>query len=266
MTRIRFESDGESDFDNEEIENNSVKNLIEIEDNQESYEEELLKDYYTLDDIEKNDLYSNGILNQGLNEHNDIRNHIIICGMHPELIQFILPLRSKNLPIKLLKWIVILTPNLPQEIHDILSKFPKIIFIQGDPLYSDNLMRANIITADIAIILGNYSNLENNENDNYEIIGKGNEKNNEEKKEENKNNEEKKEEENNELSENNKEDKKEELNNNNQDKNEEENNNIKEKNEEENIKEKNEDENNNIQEKKDDENNNKQEKKEEENN
>ena len=186
MTRIRFESDGESDFDNEDIENNSVKNLIEIEDNQESYEEELLKDYYTLDDIEKNDLYSNGLLNQGINDHNDIRNHIVICGMHPELIQFILPLRSKNLPIKLLKWIVILTPNLPQEIHDTLSKFPKIIFIQGDPLYSDDLMRANIITADIAIILGNYSNLENNENDNYEIIGKENEINNEEKKEENK--------------------------------------------------------------------------------
>ena len=186
MTRIRFESDGESDFDNEDIENNSVKNLIEIEDNQESYEEELLKDYYTLDDIEKNDLYSNGLLNQGINDHNDIRNHIVICGMHPELIQFILPLRSKNLPIKLLKWIVILTPNLPQEIHDTLSKFPKIIFIQGDPLYSDDLMRANIITADIAIILGNYSNLEKNENDNYEIIGKENEINNEEKKEENK--------------------------------------------------------------------------------
>jgi Trk K+ transport system NAD-binding subunit len=103
--------------------------------------------------------------------------------MHPELIQFILPLRSKNLPIKLLKWIVILTPNIPQEIHDTLSKFPKIVFIQGDPLYSDNLMRANIITADIAIILGDYPNMDNSDNDNYEIIGRENEEQNEEKKE-----------------------------------------------------------------------------------
>ena len=175
MTNIKFESDGESDFDDGEIENNSVKNLIETEDNQETYEGELLKDFYTLDDMEKNELYSNVIINQGLDEHTDIKNHIVICGMHPELIQFLLPLRSKNLPIKLLKWIVILTPNIPQEIHDTLSKFPKIIYIQGDPLYADNLMRANIITADIAIILGNYSNIESNDNETYEIIGRENE-------------------------------------------------------------------------------------------
>ena len=167
MTNIKFESDGESDFDNEELENNSVKNLIELEDNQESYEEELLK-------------------NQGINDQTNIKNHIVICGMHPELIQFILPLRSKNLPIKLIKWIIILTPNLPQEIHDTLSKFPRIIYIQGDPLQSDNLMRANIMTADIAIILGNYSNIDNNDNEACEIIGQDNEKK-EKEKEENKN-------------------------------------------------------------------------------
>ena len=186
MTNIKFESDGESDFDDGEIENNSVKNLIETEDNQETYEGELLKDFYTLDDMEKNELYSNVIINQGLDEHTDIKNHIVICGMHPELIQFLLPLRSKNLPIKLIKWIIILTPNLPQEIHDTLSKFPRIIYIQGDPLQSDNLMRANIMTADIAIILGNYSNIDNNDNEACEIIGQDNEKK-EKEKEENKN-------------------------------------------------------------------------------
>ena len=175
MTNIKFESDGESDYDNEDLENNSVKNLIELEDNQESYEEELLKNHYTIDDFDKYDLYSNGIINQGINDQTNIKNHIVICGMHPELIQFILPLRSKNLPIKLLKWIIILTPNLPQEIHDTLSKFPRIIYIQGDPLQSDNLMRANIMTADIAIILGNYSNIDNNDNESYEIIGQENE-------------------------------------------------------------------------------------------
>ena len=44
-------------------------------------------------------------------------------------------------------------------------------------------MRANIITADIAIILGDYPNMDNSDNDNYEIIGRENEEQNEEKKE-----------------------------------------------------------------------------------
>ena len=182
-TRIRFESDGESDFSDYEVTTNSVRHLIDMEESAESYETEFLKDYYTVDDLSKYELNSNGISNQGLRDRNDIKNHIVICGMHPELIQFIMPLRSKNLPIKLLKWIVILTPNLPQEIHDTLSKFPKIIFIQGDPLNSENLMRANIMTAEIAVILGANSNVEYNENENYEIIGKENEEKTEEKKE-----------------------------------------------------------------------------------
>ena len=187
-THIICESDGESDFDNEEIDNNSLNYLVEMEDNQDSYEDEILKNYYTLDNFEKYNLYSNGIINQGINDYNNIKNHIVICGIHPELIQLILPLRSKNLPVKLLKWIVILTPNIPQEIHDKLIKFPKIIFIQGDPLNSDNLMRANIMTAYIAIILGAYSNIDNNDNENLEIIGKDNEEINEETKEEENNN------------------------------------------------------------------------------
>ena len=183
-TRIKFDSDDESDFYNDEQDNNSVKHLINIEDNPESYEDELLKDYYSVDDVEKDSL-SNMIINKRIKEYNDIKNHIIICGTHPELIQFILPLRSKSIPIKLLKWIVILTPNLPQEIHDKLSKFPKIIYIQGDPLNPNDLMRANVIVADIAIILGAYSNMENNDNENYEVIGRENE---EKKEEENKTN------------------------------------------------------------------------------
>ena len=46
-------------------------------------------------------------------------------------------------------------------------------------------MRANVIVADIAIILGAYSNMENNDNENYEVIGRENE---EKKEEENKTN------------------------------------------------------------------------------
>ena len=139
-------------------------------------QEELNNNYYTLNSTEKNYLYTNEIMRQGIKDRSDIKGHIIICGMHHEIIHFILPLRSKYIPEKLLKWIIILAPNLPSEIHDALSKFQKIIFIQGDPLYPDNLFRANITKADIAVILGStYSgaNFNSNEvNDYGEIIGK----------------------------------------------------------------------------------------------
>lgn len=177
MTRITGVSDDESEFINEDIENNSTKQLLYVENSSELYENEFLNDYYTLDDIEKNSLYSH----QRINEQNNIKNHIVICGMHPELINFIRPLRSKNLPIKLLKWIVILAPTLPQEAHDILIKFPKIIFIQGAPLLTENLLRANIMTADIAIILR--TNLDNID-ENYENAGQDNNDNDDEDEEE----------------------------------------------------------------------------------
>ena len=139
-------------------------------------QEELNNNYYTLNSTEKNYLYTNEIMRQGIKDRSDIKGHIIICGMHHEIIHFILPLRAKYIPEKLLKWIIILAPNLPSEIHDALSKFQKIIFIQGDPLYPDNLFRANITKADIAVILGStYStaNFNSNEvNDYGEIIGK----------------------------------------------------------------------------------------------
>lgn len=139
-------------------------------------QEELNNNYYTINATEKNYLYTNEIMRQGIKDRSDIKGHIIICGMHHEIIHFILPLRSKYIPEKLLKWIIILAPNLPSEIHEALSKFQKIIFIQGDPLYPDNLFRANITTANIAVILGStYSGAkfsQNEVNDYGEIIGK----------------------------------------------------------------------------------------------
>lgn len=93
------------------------------------------------------------IMHQSIKDREDINNHVIICGVHPEIIHFILPLRAKYLPEKQLKWIVILAPSLPQELHDSFSKFPKIIFIQGSPLQPENLFRASITSAEIAVIL-----------------------------------------------------------------------------------------------------------------
>ena len=166
-------TDSDSDSSDDNYGYDSVKFLVDTGNTQKFDDDELSSNYYTLENNEKNYLYTNEIMRQGIKDRNDIKNHIIICGMHQELIQFILPLRNKSLPEKLLKWIVILAPSLPQEIHDALSKFPKVIFIQGDPLYQENLFRANVITADIVVILSSVSSNENidKEKELYEITG-----------------------------------------------------------------------------------------------
>ena len=178
VSRSTYQNNNFSDSDSESSDDNgvedSIKYLVDTGNNQRFEEDDLSNNYYTIENSDKNYLYSNEIMRQGIKDRTDIKNHIIICGMHHELIHFILPLRNKYLPEKLLKWIVILAPSLPQEIHDSLSKFPKVIFIQGDPLYPENLFRANVATADIAVILSSVSMNGNNdkENDLNEIIGK----------------------------------------------------------------------------------------------
>ena len=156
-------SDGSSISD-EEIETKGVfPDIVNNNINKFNDYQQITNNYYTLENLGKNYLNTNEIMRQGIRDRNDIQHHVIICGMHPEIIHFILPLRAKYLTEKMLKWIVILAPVLPQEIYDALSIFPKIIFIQGDPLHPENLFRANITTADIAVILsGNLSKISNN--------------------------------------------------------------------------------------------------------
>ena len=170
----QYYSESDSDFSDDNDGEDSVKFLVDHGNNQRIHEDDLSMNYYTLEGNEKNYLYTNEIMRQGIKDRTDIKNHIIICGVHHELIHFILPLRSKYLPENLLKWIVILAPALPQDIHDTLVKFPKVIFIQGDPLYPENLFRANITTADIAVILCSFTLGGNNikENELNEIIGR----------------------------------------------------------------------------------------------
>lgn len=138
-----FSESSEFIDDDEKNQNNN-----KIDEDEEDYE-----NYHTVDKIENNYFNSNEIIHQSIKDRDDISNHVIICGIHPEIIHFILPLRANYLPEKSLKWIVILSPSLPQELHDALSVFPKIIFIQGSPLQPENLFRANITTAEIAVIL-----------------------------------------------------------------------------------------------------------------
>jgi hypothetical protein len=153
------DENSESDESSSSEEELDMKEIIsEILNNIDKYEEKekVMNNYYTVDGLENNYL-NNDIKFQDIKDRRDIKDHVIICGIHSEIVHFILPLRAKYLTKKMLKWIVILSPNLPKEIQDILSIFPKIIYIQGDPLYPENLHKCNISTAEIAVILSNNS-------------------------------------------------------------------------------------------------------------
>ena len=91
------------------------------------------------------------------------KNHIIICGTNPSLFYQILPLRAKYLGRENLKYIVILTNNMTQELWESISCFEDIILIDGSPINIEDLLRANIEYADKAVILGT-----NNLNENYD--------------------------------------------------------------------------------------------------
>ena len=90
------------------------------------------------------------------------RNHIIVCGTHPALYYFLLPLRAKSIGRRNMKYIIILTQKIDKTLWNSISKFEKIILIEGSPLNIDDLYRANIEYASHIVILENdYS--ENND-------------------------------------------------------------------------------------------------------
>lgn len=78
-------------------------------------------------------------------------NHIIVCGLHPSIYYFILPLKAKYLHFD--KAIVILNPEPPSnEIWESINRFQNIWYIKGSPKSMEDLYRANIGSADKAII------------------------------------------------------------------------------------------------------------------
>ena len=137
------------------------------------------KDYHIIESQEQK-LRSNAeIIYHSIKDREDISHHIIICGLHPALLHFILPLRAKYLQEEALKWIVILAPSLPQSLFEAFSRFNRIIFIQGSPLLPENLFRANVVNADKAVILSSGESKINNkilENLNIEIKNKNQKK------------------------------------------------------------------------------------------
>ena len=85
------------------------------------------------------------------------KDHIVVCGTHPALYYYLLPLRSKNIGKKNLKYVVILTPTMNKNLWDSIVRFEKIILINGSPLNNEDLYRANIEYASKVVILENDS-------------------------------------------------------------------------------------------------------------
>lgn len=83
------------------------------------------------------------------------RNHIVVCGTHPSLYYYLLPLRAKYFGKENLKYVVILTQDMPKDLWDSISRFENIILINGSPLCVEDLYRANIEYASKAVILEN---------------------------------------------------------------------------------------------------------------
>ncbi len=129
----------------------NIQDTQQIDDNidpsNEQAEEE--DDYFII----KESIYFNVDIKKDSIRNSDVINkHIIICGTHPSLYYFILPLRAKYLGEENLKWVVILANDISKE-WDSISRFEKIIYINGSPLNTEDLYRANIEYADKAVIL-----------------------------------------------------------------------------------------------------------------
>lgn len=108
-----------------------------------------------------------------LEDHPDIQNHIIVCGIHSSISHFIMPLRARYLKEYQLQRIVIITGE-PDErggdqidpvIWESISRFKYISLVNGSPLKQETLIKANIHYADKVVILGHDSTLKADVND-----------------------------------------------------------------------------------------------------
>ncbi|CAD8212795.1 unnamed protein product [Paramecium octaurelia] len=153
---------------------NSDKDKLNEEEEENQVEDHLLSGKDQLDDqyiIEKDYL----LLNEPVSlmdatsifllEQPEINNHIVVCGIHPSIYYFLLPLRAKYL--KEIQYVVILAPEKPTDIWEYINRFPKVKFVQGSPLISEDLQRASIHCADKAVIFAQSSDANKTETEDF---------------------------------------------------------------------------------------------------
>ena len=114
-----------------------------------------IHDYYIYKDKKNIKKNSENLCQESIEHREDISNHIIICGFHHALLHFILPLRARYIEEEDLKWIIILSPIIPEDLLQDLVLFNRIIYIRGSPSSTNDLFRANVIKAEKAVILSN---------------------------------------------------------------------------------------------------------------
>ena len=87
------------------------------------------------------------------------RGHLIICGISQNLVDFIKPLRTKNIPKEDCLSIVILNQKLPDDkIWNSISYFDEIFLVKGNPMEEKDLLRAGILSASKVVILSSHLN------------------------------------------------------------------------------------------------------------
>ena len=79
-------------------------------------------------------------------------NHVILCGVVPNLLNFIAPLRLKY--IEKYPSIVILHPSPPTDKQwTPISMYPEIYYVKGSAMNHSDLLKANIMQAKSVVIL-----------------------------------------------------------------------------------------------------------------
>lgn len=122
--------------------------------NEKDEEVDISEDYYVMKTPKKQTNVTISTIENSI----EVVNHIVVCGIHSAIYHFILPLRARYL--KNIQYIVIISDEpIRPEIWESISRFPRILLINGSPLNKETLLKANVNYADKAVILGHDSTL-----------------------------------------------------------------------------------------------------------
>ena len=84
----------------------------------------------------------------------NLNNHIIICGISPNLKNLLMPLRASSMKIQQFPILIMdKRAHIPNEIWKEIEYYPDVYYIQGNPMKSKDLQRAGIKKAKAVIIL-----------------------------------------------------------------------------------------------------------------
>lgn len=136
---------------------------------QETQDKKLMQEFY----VSEMAISSMNVTSATLENDKEVKNHIVVCGIHSAIRSFIMPLRAKYLKEYQLQKIVIITgePNekggnqIDPSIWNSISRFKYIYLVNGSPLKQETLLKANINYADKVVILGHDSTLNSDVSD-----------------------------------------------------------------------------------------------------